>query len=233
MERSLAPYSYCKSNVRTNVRTNVKTKLKVVGSGRGKHLYQAPTMEMRVEPELVGNAEDYKPFSQEFLQRHPSVILKATMDIVSCHTADAFSAVLSILCEKYGHDLDEVIETIKAHDTWKSLTTHPLVKSLTYFNEDDVCDMKAGRDMSGNVWAGMPSAAVGTPPPTKRRKVGTKTKASDVAADDAIAKLEAKLAKTAISGGDGAGVNEFLPAATTVVAPAKKVILKKKAAPSV
>jgi hypothetical protein len=191
-------------------------------------------MEMRVEPELVGNAEDYKPFSQEFLRRHPSAILKATMDIVSCHTADAFSAVLSILCEKYGHDLEEVIETIKAHDTWKSLTLHPLIKSLTYFDEDAVADMKAGYDMSGNVWAGMPSAATSAvPPAAKRRKVGVKSKAADVAAEDvAIAKLQTKLAKTTIkeSGGaegGGSGFN-WNPVAETVVAPAKKIILKKK-----
>ncbi len=188
-------------------------------------------MEMRVEPELVGNAEDYKPFSQEFLRRHPSAILKATMDIVSCHTADAFSAVLSILCEKYGHDLDEVIETIKAHDTWKSLTTHPLIKSLTYFDEDAVVDMKAGYDMSGNVWAGMPAAATSaTPPPAKRRKVGVKAKAADVAAEEvAIAKLQTKLAKTTIrDDSSGGSVNQLIPAATTVVAPQKKLVLKKK-----
>lgn len=179
-------------------------------------------MELRVEPELVGNAEDYKPFSQEFLRRHPSAILKATMDIISCHTADAFSAVLSILCEKYGHDLDDVIETIKAHDTWKSLQTHPLIKSLTYFNEDDVPDMKAGRDMSGNVWAGMPSAATAAPPPAKRRKIGTKVKAAERDADDAVvAKLATKLATTSIVGSGGAGSEMPL-------LPTKKIILKKK-----
>ncbi len=180
-------------------------------------------MELRVEPELVGNAEDYKPFSQEFLRRHPSAILKATMDIISCHTADAFSAVLSILCEKYGHDLDEVIETIKAHDTWKSLTIHPLIKSLTYFNEDDVPDLKAGRDMSGNVWAGMPSAATSAaPPPAKRRKVATKRTASQVEAEDAaVAKLASKLANAVtIGGGAGGGEVPLLPT--------KKIVLKKK-----
>jgi hypothetical protein len=181
-------------------------------------------MQMQVQPELVGNAEDYKPFSREFLERNPSAILKATMDIISCHTADAFSAVLSILCDKYGHDLDEVIETIKAHDTWKALQTHPLIKSLTYFNEDDVPDMRAGRDMSGNVWAGMPSAAI--PPPAKRRKVGTKVKAADrdaqEAADAAVAKLATKLATTSIVGG-GAGGETAAP-----VQPPKKIVLKKK-----
>ncbi len=188
-----------------------------------RYLHQAYTMELRVEPELVGNAEDYKPFSQEFLRRHPSAILKATMDIISCHTADAFSAVLSILCEKYGHDLDEVIETIKAHDTWKSLTIHPLIKSLTYFNEDDVPDLKAGRDMSGNVWAGMPSAATSAaPPPAKRRKVATKRTASQVEAEDAaVAKLASKLANAVtIGGGAGGGEVPLLPT--------KKIVLKKK-----
>lgn len=182
-------------------------------------------MELRVEPELVGNAEDYKPFSQEFLRRHPSVILKATMDIVSCHTADAFSAVLSILCEKYGHDLDEVIETIKAHDTWKGIQTHPLIKSLTYFNEDDVPDLKAGRDMSGNVWAGMPSAATSVaPPPAKRRKVATKRTASQVEAEDAaVAKLASNLANVVTIGG-GAGGSEM------PLLPTRKIVLKKKVA---
>ena len=177
---------------------------------------------MQVEPELVGNANDYKPFSREFLERNPSVILKATMDIVSCHTADAFSAVLSILCEKYGHDLDEVIETIKDHDTWKSLQTHPLVKSLTYFNEDDVPDMRAGRDMSGNVWAGMPSAATAAPS-AKRRKGGTKVKATDRETEDAaVAKLATKLATTSIGGSGGAG-GDVVP-----LLPTKKIVLKKR-----
>lgn len=173
---------------------------------------------MQVEPALVGNADDYKPFSREFLERNPSVILKATMDIISCHTADAFTVILSILCEKYGHDLNDVIETIRAHDAWKGLQTHPLIKSLTYFNEDDVADMRLGRDMSGNVWAGMPSAAI--QPPAKRRKVGTKIKAADMAAEDAVAKLEAKLAKTTITG------SEIV--AEVPILPTKKIVLKKK-----
>jgi hypothetical protein len=183
---------------------------------------------MQVQPELVGNAEDYKPFSREFLERNPSAILKATMDIISCHTADAFSAVLSILCDKYGHDLNDVIETIKAHDTWKALQTHPLIKSLTYFNEDDVPDIRAGRDMSGNVWAGMPDAAI--PPPVKRRKVGTKIKAADrdaqEAADAAVAKLATKLATTSIVGGGSGGDVTGEPVAPAQ--PPKKIVLKKK-----
>ncbi len=177
-------------------------------------------MELRVQPELVGNADDYKPFSREFLERHPSAILKATMDIISCHTADAFSAVLSILCEKYGHDLDEVIDTIRAHETWKTLQTHPLIKSLTYFNEDDVPDMRAGRDMSGNVWAGMPAAATALPLPAKRRKIGAKVKASERDAEEAaVAKLAANLATTSIGA-----------AAPPEPVVRKKIVLKKKPA---
>lgn len=153
-------------------------------------------MNMRVEPELVGNAEDYKPFSREFLAEHSSAVLKATMDIISCHTADAFCAILCILCEKYGLGLDDIVETIKGHDRWKTLQTHPLIKSLTYFDEDDVPDLRAGRDMSGNVWAGMPLQAVATLPP-KRRKVAAKH--VDTKTADEIAKLSNSLATTSIS----------------------------------
>lgn len=191
-------------------------------AGEGLAPAPSPTMNMQVEPELVGNAEDYKPFSRDFLARNPSAVLKATMDIISCHTADAFCSILSILCEKYGLDLDDIVETIKAHDTWKGLQTHPLIKSLTYFNEDDVADLRAGRDMSGNVWAGMPRAAT-EPPAPKRRKIGVKAKASEVAAEDsktleAIAKLKDKLAATSITES---------AVATTAVAP-KTVKLKLK-----
>ncbi len=96
-------------------------------------------------------------------------------------------------------------------------------------------DMKAGYDMSGNVWAGMPVAATSAaPPPAKRRKVGVKSKAAEVATEDvAIAKLQTKLAKTTIKeSGGGAGGSEggfgWNPVAETVVAPVKKIVLKKK-----
>ncbi len=195
--------------------------MKVGGVG-GRGTCTKPTMNMQVEPELVGNAEDYKPFSRDFLAQNPSAVLKATMDIISCHTADAFCAILSILCEKYGLDLDDIVETIRGHDTWKTLQTHPLIKSLTYFDEDDVPDLRAGRDMSGNVWAGMPPPAVAVPP-AKRRKVATKkTPAEDVKTKEAIAKLSESLAAASIS-------KPATPVATTAVAP-KPVKLKLKKA---
>lgn len=191
---------------------------------KSKYPLQA-TMNMQVEPDLVSNAEDYKPFSREFLERNPSAVLKATMDIISCHTADAFCTILSILCNKYGLDLNEIIDTIRGHESWKALQVHPHVKSLTYFDEDDVADLRTGRDMSGNVWAGMPSTS-SAPPAPKRRKVGTKTKASEVAEEDkmsdAIAKLKDKLAATSISKPAGE-----TPDAPSVV-PQKAIKLKLK-----
>lgn len=140
---------------------------------------------IKVDTELKENAADYKPFSEGFMRAHPSPALKAVMDVVMCHVADMFTIIVDVVSRKYGHSVEDLIGSIRDDEAWKNASVHPLLKSLSYFSEDDVAEMTAGKDLSGGIWAGVPPPV--TPPPAKRRKVAAKVAAAAAVAAPAPA----------------------------------------------
>ncbi len=95
------------------------------------------TKKMKVVSNLAGNSADYSPFAREFMEKHPSAGLSAAVHAINCHTADMFLLFLSIISDKYGHSVDDLVSTIKMDERWNEAQTHPLVKSLTYFEQED------------------------------------------------------------------------------------------------
>jgi hypothetical protein len=93
--------------------------------------------QMKVVSNLAGNSADYSPFAREFMEKHPSAGLSAAVHAINCHTADMFLLFLSIIADKYGHSVDDLVATIKTDERWNEAQTHPLVKSLTYFEQAD------------------------------------------------------------------------------------------------
>jgi hypothetical protein len=180
-----------------------------------------------VNPALDANAEDYRPFSQQFLKAHPSAAMKAVSNVLMCHVADMFMITMDVMSRKYGHSVEEMINTIKEDAAWKDASLHPVLKSLTYFDQDEFYDLARGTDLSGQVWADTAKK-----PAAKRPRVGAKRKAAEVEAEDTamaakdittgIMNLQLKCSDAGGYAGGGAG------AATE--APKKKPALKLKAA---
>ena len=98
-----------------------------------------PTIKsMKVNSKLEENVAEYIPFSAEILAKHPSATLTAALNVLNCFTADMFLILVHIIAEKYGHNVDDVIATIKYDERWEQARSHPLVKSMTYFNQEDI-----------------------------------------------------------------------------------------------
>ncbi len=93
---------------------------------------------MKVNSKLEENVAEYIPFSAEILAKHPSATLTAALNVLNCFTADMFLILVHIIAEKYGHNVDDVIATIKYDERWEQARSHPLVKSMTYFNQEDI-----------------------------------------------------------------------------------------------
>lgn len=95
------------------------------------------TPAITVTETLTGKEADYVPIAQEYLQNHPSASLTAVINMLNCHMADMFITMLTIMGDKYGHTIDEMIDAVKADPRWDAVQTHPLVKSLSYFDQRD------------------------------------------------------------------------------------------------
>jgi hypothetical protein len=61
----------------------------------------------------------------------PSDALKVSLLMMMKHTADVHLTVLEIIAEKYKLNIDEVLDTVKAHPRWHEILQTPLVSDLT------------------------------------------------------------------------------------------------------
>jgi hypothetical protein len=200
-----------------------------------------PRKSIKVTTALEGNLHDYKPYCVEFLEKHPSSILKAALHAINCHTADMFLIMLTILSDKYGHDFDEMLQCIKVDERWLNALGHPLIKSMSYFDQEDLENVVAANEAAIAAKAGA-VAGVKTPPPTTVEELeaaepSVKVKksrkaAAVVAAEVEVAAEEApKPAKKSSSKKKAAEpVAEVEEVAEEAPKPAKKSSSKKKAA---
>lgn len=184
---------------------------------------------LRVSSAVEGNANDYSPFAKDFLRKHPSATLAAAIHALNCHMADMFLILVSILADKYGHSVDELIGAIKADERWTEAQVHPLVKSLTYFEQADVDTSPSISTILGKTQADMPVETLHdeTTAPKKSR-VSAKPKAE--AAPEAIAapkktpakkKATASVVEAVVDAAPAPVAEEAVPA-TPKKAPTKK-----------
>lgn len=130
---------------------------------------------IKIVSTLEGNAADYRPFSQQFLKAHPSPAMKAVSNVLMCHVADMFMIAMDVMSRKYGHSVEEMIDTIRTDEAWTDASLHPVLKSLTYFDQDEFYDLARGTDLSGQVWADSAKR-----PAAKKPRIGVKRKAAEV-----------------------------------------------------
>ena len=105
-----------------------------------------PRKSIKVTTALESNLADYKPYCVEFLRKHPSSALKAAIHAINCHTADMFLIMMEIISDKYGHNFDEVLQCIKLDERWINALEHPLVKSMSYFDQDELENVVAANE---------------------------------------------------------------------------------------
>ncbi len=149
---------------------------------------------VKANPDLVENVADYIPFSQEVLRKFPSATLTAALNVLNCYTADMFLIVLQIMSDKYGHNIDDVLATIKSDERWEHARTHPLVKSMTYFTDEDI-DKSMGTALSRKTVAEISTEELHDEvKPAKRSKkaAAEPVAAAEAEAADAVAPAPAK-----------------------------------------
>ncbi len=153
---------------------------------------------IKVTTALEGNLAGYKPYCVEFLRKHPSSILKAAIHAINCHTADMFLIMVDILADKYGHNVDEMVNCIKIDERWLNALEHPLVKSMSYFDQEDLENTvaaneaaiaEAARTSGAKACSTTPiaelEAAEPTVKPKKSRKAAAVEEAEPAAAEEA------------------------------------------------
>jgi len=81
-----------------------------------------------------GEAVPYKPLNMT----KPHEAFKAVVDVLNAHGADMFHVIIQVIANKYGHSFDEMLETITDSPEYINMKIHPLLQSLSYFQQDDV-----------------------------------------------------------------------------------------------
>ena len=58
---------------------------------------------------------------------------RASLDLIFAHVADIHTLMLKIIATKYGHSVEEMLETVTNDPEWKNIYLHPVLKTMTYF----------------------------------------------------------------------------------------------------
>lgn len=62
----------------------------------------------------------------------------ASLHLVFKHVADFHTAMLEIIAEKYGHDVDELVKVVQEDSRIKDMTVHPVISGLGVITQKDV-----------------------------------------------------------------------------------------------
>jgi hypothetical protein len=81
--------------------------------------------------------DDYIPYRAEKIKESCKTGFQAAMAVLFAHTADVFTCIVDIIADKYDLDAEEMINTIIKDPKYTSLSKHPVINSLTYFNQED------------------------------------------------------------------------------------------------
>jgi hypothetical protein len=89
------------------------------------------------EPVLVskdGSVETYIP--KEIVGYREAYA--ASLHLVFKHVADFHTAMLEIIAEKYGHDVDEMVKVVQEDSRIKDMVVNPVISGLTIIEQKDV-----------------------------------------------------------------------------------------------
>ncbi len=109
--------------------------------------------------------DNYVPYTSEQIKGDSKTAFKAAMEILFAHSADVFTCIVDIIAEKYELEVDDIMKTIVSHPKYTGLSIHPVIRSLSYFNQDDCLD----KDSKGTASAVLDCcAADAAPEPVKK-----------------------------------------------------------------
>jgi hypothetical protein len=101
----------------------------------------------------------------------------ASLHLVFKHVADFHMAMLEIIAEKYGHDVDEMVAVIQSDSRYTDMMVNPVISGLNIIQQSDVKD-----DAPQPVQAPPPVPAEVTAP---KKKLVIKRKTTAVAPESA------------------------------------------------
>lgn len=62
----------------------------------------------------------------------------ASLHLIFKHVADFHTAMLEIIAEKYGHDVDELVKVVQEDSRIKDMTVNPVISGLNIITQKDV-----------------------------------------------------------------------------------------------
>lgn len=96
---------------------------------------------------------------------------RASLTMILKHTADMFVTILEAMSEKYGHDVNEMMEVVIDHPKYKEMQLHPVLYDMGYLSKvEPVAPAPAP-----------PELVAPAPAPAPKRKFMIKPKATPVA----------------------------------------------------
>ena len=131
--------------------------------------------------------------------------------------------MIDILASKYGHNVDEMLSCIRLDERWVNALEHPLVKSMSYFDQQELEDVVAANEAA--------IAAVADAARMPGAKAGPSTPITELEASEPTVKVKKSRKVVAPAVEEAAPAAEEEPAAEKPAAekpkPAKKVSKKK------
>jgi hypothetical protein len=89
------------------------------------------------EPVLVskdGSVQEYIP--KEIVGYREAYA--ASLHLVFKHVADFHTAMLEIIAEKYGHDVDEMVKVVQEDSRIKDMVVNPVISGLGIISQKDI-----------------------------------------------------------------------------------------------
>lgn len=89
------------------------------------------------EPVFVNKDGSLEPYVPKTIVTHRAAYA-ASLDVLLKHCADMHILTLTVLSEKYGIPVDDMVQTVMEDDGYKNMLVNPKIHALSSFDEKDL-----------------------------------------------------------------------------------------------
>ncbi len=85
--------------------------------------------------EPTHTCKEHIHYHAKTLDKSADACYKASLELIFAHVADIHMIILKVLSAKYGHSVEEMLDTVMTSPEWKNIYLHPALKTLIYFDD--------------------------------------------------------------------------------------------------
>jgi hypothetical protein len=123
------------------------------------------TVEYANEPVFINKDGTMEPYVPKTIVTHRGAYA-ASLDLILKHCADMHILTLTVLSEKYGIPVDDMVQTVMEDEGYKNMIVNPKLHAMGAFDEKDLAKVTA-KDAMDEITEKMENVVIQTEAPPK------------------------------------------------------------------